>query len=145
MTPAQLTLDLWPAERRERMAPVDEFVRWAHETCGCGADVDGIVREAFAALPDAYDRCKALTCLSGTHRADGWTVADAGVLGVLDGSLDYHVCWDRKWAALCGVTDRDVVRRVMRCAYNDEPRFYDAGGELIATGVAPWARDGRGE
>jgi hypothetical protein len=33
----------------------------------------------------------------------------------------------------------------MRCAYNDEPRFYDAGGELIATGVAPWARDGRGE
>lgn len=73
----------------------------------CGIDKDGVrlARRIFAELPwlEAAERSKVVPVLSGKYRVEGFTVTDVDLFGVFDLTLDYHVCWDRKWAAIKGV------------------------------------------
>ena len=130
--PEQLTLDLFPDERREFDA-LGFFLDWAHDKHGCGPEIDEVAAKVFDTMPHPFDRCKALLNLCGTHKAEGYDLSDVELLGVFDVTLDYHTCWDRSWGAWHGVP-KDVIARIHRCEYRaDETRYYDADGELVCT------------
>lgn len=130
----QLTLDLFGDERK-RPEPLDEFIRWAHEVHKCPPEVDDVARRLFSDMPDARDRGKALVQVTRHREFDKGAVE---ALGLFDRGIDYHVCWDRAWAYMCGM-DVVLVGEVMSCdhrTYSTRPRFYDREGNLIATLVA---------
>lgn len=59
---------------------------------------------------EAFDRSKCLDVLSGERKVPGWGMEDIGILGLFDGSLDYHTCWDRAWAARQGWSKEKVAK-----------------------------------
>lgn len=131
----QLTLDLFGSRREER-DPIESFMEYARDM-GCVDELVPYVRRAYDTFgrAEAFDRCKALLCLAGTHKADGYDLRDAEMLGVYDRGIDYHTCWDRKWAIRAGLA-REQVARVIWCDYKPtyDPGFYDKDGNLIARG-----------
>ena len=109
MVEGQLTLDLF-SERRTARDP-DFWIGWLVKQHGVDGDGVRLARRIFAELPwfEACDRCKVVPVMSGSQRVDGFTVADAELFGLFDPSLDYHVCWDRKWAAMHGVPKERIA------------------------------------
>ena len=135
----QLTLDLFGDERR-RPEPLEEFTEWAR-SLGCPKEVEGVARRLFAEMPDARDRGKALAQVTRNRGFDRQAV-DA--LGLFDRGIDYHVCWDRAWAFVCGM-DVAHVGEVMRCdprTYSTRPSFYDGNGNHIGTLVSALMAEG---
>ena len=136
----QMTLDLFgekPSRPMHATSQVDETIAWLCDRRGCDHDIDPVVRRIFETMPDAFERCKVLTSLSGYLRRDGYGMGDVETFGVFDATLDYHVVWDRRWAAECGV-DKSLVGSVHRCDYGGRVhRFFDAHGNLLASAV-PW-------
>ena len=84
---------------------------------------------------NAFDRCKVLRVVYGMGALPGWQDGDERHLGIWDSAIDYHVVWDRCWAAQHGFT-KDRVSKVFRCeyqaAFETGGRYYDeAGIELL--------------
>lgn len=128
----QLVLDLFSHTEPNQRA-LEGCLEWLHRVHGCSDAVDDVVRAIFEACGcDGYDRAKVMTVLDGAHRVSGFTLADASLFGVFDPTLDYHVCWDRAWAARKGVW-KPFIALVHSCDYKsiDNPGFYDANGERI--------------
>lgn len=131
----QTQLELWPEIRLVNDNPTDGFMEYAKRTHGCDDSILPYVERAYAMFgkSEAFDRCKALLSLAGAHKADGYDLRDADMLGIYDPEIDYHVCWDRSWAAGHGVP-REIVPRVSACDYrcgNGSHRFYDKEGNEI--------------
>lgn len=97
---------------------------WLRETHGVGDAGIDMARRLFAEFgQEAFERCKAIPALDGKRRADGFTLADADLLGVFDASMDYHAVWDRAWAARQGLPKRDIVRLVRWDYGAEHPTF----------------------
>ena len=127
----QMALDLFAiAPPPPKPTSIESFLRWAHGTHECGAEIDAIAERLFAEMPWPFDRGKALVMACGHGRFDQ-QIIDA--LGLFDETLDYHVCWDRAWAATHGIP-KSLISRVHRCDYRcgrGRHKFYDADGRLI--------------
>ena len=136
----QLTLDLF-GERYKRPEPLDEFIGWAHEAHNCPPEVDEVARRLFTEMPDARDRGKALIQVTRRGEFDRDAVE---ALGLFDRGIDYHVCWDRAWAYMCGM-GAEIVGKVMGCdprTYSTRPSFYDKDGNHICTLVSAFMVEG---
>lgn len=126
----QMALDLFASEKPPKQTPLEFFLQWAHKTHKCGHEIDAIAERLFAEMPCPFDRGKALVMVCGHGKFDQ-QIIDA--LGLFDASLDYHVCWDRAWAATHGIP-KSLISRVHRCDYlcgSGRHTFYDVDGKLI--------------
>lgn len=129
-------LDLFPTSKPEGKAPLDSFLKWAHETHRCTCDIDEIAHKVFETMPDPFDRCKALVTVFRNGR-DGSEFVP--LIGLFDGR-DYHTVWDRAYSAVHGVP-LELIPTIARCDYdNRTPRFYNDKGELVFTGRT-WLAD----
>lgn len=101
----QLTLDSLLEGKKDEQHPAQFWVDWLVETHGCPRDV---VHERVYRLYDefgraGFERCKVYTDLCGKFPAGDLTIEDEGLLGVFDRSVNYHLLWDRAWAARKGI------------------------------------------
>lgn len=130
MIEGQMALDLFSDVRAVR--DPDYWVGWLVKQHGVSGDGVALARRIFAELPwlEATERCKVVPAMSGSERIDGFTVADADLFGLFDLTLDYHVCWDRHWAAKKGVA-RDRIAGVVRWDYGKAAPVY---GEEVQHG-----------
>ena len=128
----QLMINLWP----EKDEVVSDFMDWATKRHGCDDTLLPYVERLYDEFGrfGVWDRGKGLLKLAGTHKADGFSLDDIDVLGIYDASLDYHVVWDRGWAAYAGV-DKQLIPKIACCDYNlKSPRFFDEDGVLVVIG-----------
>lgn len=126
----QMALDLFADEKPPKLTPLESFLRWAHDVHKCGHEIDEIAERLFVEMSEPFDRGKALVMVCGHGRFDR-DVIDA--LGLFDAALEYHVCWDRAWAAVHGIP-HELIRSVHRCDYrcgSGRHKFYDVDGKLI--------------
>ena len=124
----QMALDLFANDKPPKPTPLESFLKWAHDIHKCGHEIDAIAERLFAEMPLPFDRGKALVMVCGHGRFDQGVV-DA--LGLFDAALEYHVCWDRAWAAVHGVPC-ELLPSVYKCDYNNRtPSFFGEDGELV--------------
>jgi hypothetical protein len=105
-------------------------VEWLVDVRGCTDAVVPYVRRLYAEFKrvEAFDRAKSLIALDGDGLCGDWSLADVDVLGVYDHAADYHVCWDRAWAAEKGLA-RDRVRHLVGWDYSKDVPSFDDGRE----------------
>jgi hypothetical protein len=124
----QLSLDaaLYPTHEHTTGYWVDWCVEWLVDVRGCTDAVVPYVRRLYEEFErgEAFDRASALIDLNGDGRRGDWSLADVDVLGVYDHTVDYHVCWDRAWAAEKGLA-RDRVRHLVEWDYSKDGPVFD--------------------
>lgn len=109
--PGQMSLDLYPAPPPESAEAA--CIRWLVEAgCDEGAVAPMVARLYERFGRDARDRAKALAHFYGKRRIPGSPEA----FGVFDPATDYHVVWDRCWAARW--VGAEEAANVMRWNYN---------------------------
>ena len=126
----QMALDLFAADKSPKLTPLESFLKWAHDTHKCGHEIDEIAERLFAEMSEPFDRGKALVTVCRHGKFDQGAV-DA--LGLFDAMLEYHVCWNRAWAAVHGIP-HELIQSVHRCDYrcgSGRHKFYDVDGKLI--------------
>lgn len=110
----QLSLLLFAETRADD--PKAAHIEWLRKARGLddeGIELAERVFDAFPSMQEAIERCKAINVANGSRKLVGWETSDAvDIIGVLDPSLEYHVCWDRAWAARNGCPKQDVPRVV---------------------------------
>ncbi len=121
-----MSLDLFPAP--PVVWDMEREWEWLRgEPFAVGDEARPALERIYAARGDhdAFEAAKCLRSLSGRHRIEGWDVSDAEALGLYDPCIDYHVCWDRCWAARRGLPKEDALG-VMEWNYaKDEPSKED--------------------
>lgn len=101
--PGQMELDLFaapPATDRDAEA-VSACVAWlASRGCDEGR-VAPMVGEIFGSFgrSEGFDRAKCLEYFYGNRPIPSLRACPPSLIGVFDRSVDYHVVWDRCWAA----------------------------------------------
>lgn len=121
----QLSLLLFAETRADD--PKAAHIEWLRKARGLddeGIELAERVFDAFPSMQEAIERCKAINVANGSRKLVGWETLDAvEILGILDPSLDYHVCWDREWAARRGYSKQDVARMSSWNYAKNEPVF----------------------
>ncbi|EEP44826.1 hypothetical protein COLINT_02325 [Collinsella intestinalis DSM 13280] len=97
--PGQMALDLFPEPSRPDAAEscISRLV-----SMGCDEErVAPMVRELFGRFgaPEARDRANCLAYFYGARPIPRLRSCPPSAIGLFDGSIDYHVVWDRCWAA----------------------------------------------
>ena len=106
----QMTLDLFPEVRRHAHTP-EWCIEWLQGVHGCTDAIVPLVESLYSEFGfiEAFERAKCLKSLDGKRRIDGWVLRDAvDVYDLFNPDLDYHVFWDRAWAARNGYGKDDV-------------------------------------
>lgn len=116
----QLRLDLFPKTPRDH---VSEWRKWLQEPFN-GVDDEGLkvfdrLLETFK-RSEAFERSKCLNVTHGKRKVDGLTVDDLGLFT----AEDYHICWDRAWAAQNG-TPLEIVRKMRYWDYGKKEPIYE--------------------
>lgn len=104
----QMALDLFQPKERDYAAEHEAHLAER----GVGREGIAVFRELVAmfGLTEAIDRSAAFSLAEGPGNI-GWSYAELiDYLGLHDGSIDHHVVWDRKWAALKGYSREEVER-----------------------------------
>lgn len=117
----QMTLDLFPEERPKARAwrPFEDTLDWLINTWHCPEDVvRPYVERCFGEFTEtweAVDRAQELKWFfsAGRRRQPGCAPEE---LGMFDHGIDYHVFWDRCWAALW--IGPEEAKQVMEWHYN---------------------------
>ena len=125
----QMVLPLFQVERKR--ATLEDYrescITWLCRYYGCNRKkITPVVERLYKEFSqcEAFDRAKVLTALDGKHQISGWSLEDAeNVFGIFDGSLDYHTCWDRKWAAHNGYSKEEVAKIIEWDYRKQEPIF----------------------
>lgn len=97
--PGQMTLDLFPKEREP--SPLESCVSHLVSR-GCDeAKVRPMVEELYGMFgaAEAFDRAKCLEYFYGVRPIPRLRACSPMMIGLFDRTLDYHVVWDRCWAA----------------------------------------------
>lgn len=97
--PGQMTLDLFPKEREP--SPLEGCVSHLVSR-GCDeAKVRPMVEELYGIFdaPEAFDRAMCLEHFYGVRPVPRLRACPPTMIGLFDRALDYHVVWDRCWAA----------------------------------------------
>lgn len=115
----QLSFDLYHAEKKKYGLDAAGTISWLRSVQGCESKTMEVMVHAlysrFCAI-EAFERCKCLTLVDGTHAVHGWCWKDlTDVIGIFS-EKDYHTCWDRCWAARQG-WDKEKVARLEVFAY----------------------------
>lgn len=100
--PGQMVLDLFPEEYPKWANPLESVIRWLVDEWLCPEeDVRPYVERAFREFgrPEAVDRAHELPYFYSAKRKRV-IPCDPESLGMFDASIEYHVFWDRCWAAL---------------------------------------------
>ena len=100
--PGQMMLNLFPEEQPKWANPLESVIRWLVEEWMCPEeDVRSYVERAFREfrMPEAVDRAHELPYFYSAKRKRV-IPCDPESLGMFDASIEYHVFWDRCWAAL---------------------------------------------
>lgn len=98
--PCQLALDLFPSDRKSPYDASDRIEELVEAGCPRGV-VEPMVRDLYLLFrpPEAYDRSVAIAYIYGRRPVRNLVGCDPVMLGVFDRGIDYHVLWDRCWAA----------------------------------------------
>lgn len=97
--PGQMVLDLFPKEREP--SPLERCVSHLVSR-GCDeARVRPMVEELYGLFgtSEAFDRAMCLEYFYGARPVPRLQACPPMMVGLFDRSLDYHVVWDRCWAA----------------------------------------------
>lgn len=126
----QMMLELFPDEAprcRDVFTP-DWCLEWLEGwPFNCTEAVRPYIEGLWAEFdpPEAFERAKCFKSLDGRLSIDGWEPQDAiDVYDVYNHEIDYHVCWDRAWAARQGFS-KDEVRRMAGWDYGKRAPVWD--------------------
>ena len=98
----QMSLDLFPGERKAEKSPLEGCIAWLTEERGCDEErVRPLVEQCYATFgrAEAFDRARELEHFYGRHAAPRFSACPPALMGMFDPSIDYHTLWDRCWAA----------------------------------------------
>lgn len=102
--PGQMVLDLFPEDKPKTKSPLESCIEWLVELYGCDEGrIKPLAVELFGKFGtiEGWERAKCLGYFYGSngHEVPRLKACPPALIGVFDPSIDYHVLWNRCWAA----------------------------------------------